>query len=53
MNHMTNEACLGYMILAAKAHKFSHVDISWLIDEMKIQMDEKTEEEAEQVYKSN
>lgn len=48
---MTNNQAIGYMILAAKAMGMIEYDIKHLEAGMKYQMDEKTEEQAEKVYK--
>lgn len=47
---MTNEAAIGYMILAAKNSEFSDRLIQRLEGNMQRVMDEKTEEEAELAY---
>lgn len=50
---MTNEAAIGYMILACKALKLDNDLIQKIDREMYLQMDEKTEEEAEKMYRTN
>lgn len=50
---LTNEAALGYMIIAAKAVGIKPSGIEKLEISMREAMDEKTEEEAEEAYKSN
>ena len=47
---MTNEAAIGYMILAAKDLDLNKEIIRQLEQNMKYFMDRKTEEEAEKVY---
>ncbi len=49
---MTNEACLGYMILATKELGLDNRVINAITTIMIMAMDEKSEEEAEQAYKS-
>lgn len=49
---MTNGAAIGYMILAAKERNLEHLIIA-LSNEMISQMDEHTEEEAEEVYRKS
>ncbi len=50
---MNNNACLGYMILAAKELELHEKVICALQHQMFTMMDEYTEEEAEQVYKTS
>lgn len=47
---MTNAAAIGYMILAAKNAKLDAKTISQLESLMSVEMDFKTEEEAEKAY---
>lgn len=48
---MTNDAAIGYMILAAKDLGLDKEVISQLEENMKYFMDVKTESEAEKAYK--
>ena len=50
---MKNEAAIGYMILACKALNIDPEVIKKIDREMYMQMDEKTEDEAEKAYRSN
>jgi len=50
---MTNEAAIGYMILACKALNIDPELIQRIDREMYLQMDKKTEEEAEKIYRTN
>lgn len=50
---MTNEAAIGYMILAAKRVKFDPLIIAMLERNMRSAMDEYSEEEAEEAYRKN
>lgn len=50
---MTNEACLGYAILAAKYIGLPEKTIKFLEEGMKTEMDFTTEEEEERAYRSN
>ncbi|MBB6672593.1 hypothetical protein [Cohnella nanjingensis] len=49
---MTNAAAIGYMILAAKKLDWSIHDIHTLESMMVDMMDERTEEEAEEIYRN-
>lgn len=50
---MTNEACLGYAILAAQYIGLPEKTIKFLEAGMKTEMDFTTEEEVEQAYNEN
>lgn len=48
---MTNEAAIGYMILAAKDLRLDKEIISQLVENMRYFMDVDTESEAEKAYR--
>jgi len=50
---MTNEAALGYALIAARAIKMSERHIAILVSAMSEALDEHTELEAEQVFKQD
>lgn len=50
---MNNEAALGYVLIAARNIKMSERHLKQLVAAMWEAMDEYTEEEAEEVFKSD
>lgn len=49
---MSNQAAIGYMIIAARYLEMDEIKIMELAHEMRFSMDEYTEEEAEEVYRN-
>jgi hypothetical protein len=50
---VTNAACIGYAILAAKEMGLTQKQLQDLERSMRTEMDMTTEEEAEEAYKNN